>query len=263
VPEFLITLTTDFGLESPYVAAMKGALLSVNHSVRLIDLSHQIPAQDIRFAAFFLAASVPYYPAGTLHVVVVDPGVGTDRAILYVEVAGQRLLTPDNGCLTRIFETMGPPTTLIRVQEPHFWREVVSDTFNGRDIFAPVAGHLSLGVKPSKLGPIVKEWVTLEIPKPVTTSRGVQGEVLFVDHFGNLITNIPASSAQRRPNALTVGNRLLHRFAWVRTYGEAKIGQLALLVSSVGNLEVAVVQGDAAKRLGAGVGTPVDVGFAD
>jgi S-adenosylmethionine hydrolase len=120
-----------------------------------------------------------------------------------------------------------------------------------------------LGVKPSKLGPIVKEWVKLEIPKPVTTSRGVQGEVLFVDHFGNLVTNIPASLAQRRPNALTVGNQLLHRFAWVRTYGEDKIGQLALLVSSVGNLEVAVVQGDAAKRLGAGVGTPVNVGFAD
>jgi S-adenosylmethionine hydrolase len=263
VPDFLITLTTDFGLESPYVAAMKGALLSVNHSVRLIDLSHQIPAQDIRYAAFFLAASVPYYPAGTLHMVVVDPGVGTDRAILYVEVAGQRLLTPDNGCLTRIFETMGPPNTLIRVQEPHFWRKVVSDTFNGRDIFAPVAGHLSLGVKPSKLGPIVKEWVTLEIPRPVTTSRGVQGEVLFVDHFGNLITNIPATMVQRRPNALTVGSRLLDRFAWVRTYGEAKMGQVALLVSSVGNLEVDIVQGDAAKRFGASVGTHVEICFAD
>ncbi|MFL5241714.1 MAG: S-adenosyl-l-methionine hydroxide adenosyltransferase family protein [Gemmataceae bacterium] len=259
----LVTLTTDFGLESPYVAAMKGALLSVNPSARLIDLSHQIPPQDIRFASYFLAASVPYFPAGTLHVIVVDPGVGTDRAVLYVELASQRLLAPDNGCLTALLEAKGPPKSVRRVQDRDYWRDQVSDTFHGRDIFAPVAGHLSLGLKPAKLGSLAREWIALDTPKPIRTSNGIQGEVLFIDHFGNLITNIPGHLMHQPPSCLTIGKRRQRRFSWVRTYGEAKESDLALLISSFGNVEVAVVGGHAAKRLGAAVGTGVVVGFPD
>src|SRR5689334_6880379 len=142
----IITLTTDFGSRSPFVAAVKGVILSINPEARLVDLSHEIPPYDIRHAAFFLADAVPYFPPGTLHVVVVDPGVGGERAILHVTVGEQRLLVPDNGCW--ILLARGQSPSVIRVSEPRFWRPVVSSSFHGRDIFAPVAAHLGLGVNP-------------------------------------------------------------------------------------------------------------------
>lgn len=263
MPDCLITLTTDFGEESPYVAALKGVVLSLNPAVRLIDLSHQIPPQDVRHAAFFLAAALPYFPAGTLHVIVVDPGVGTDRAILYVEGNGLRLLAPDNGCWTTLpWGESGP--RVIRLEERRFWRPQVSATFHGRDIFAPVAGHLSLGVDPARLGPPVTDWVRLTLPQASEGPEGCRGEVVFVDHFGNLITNIPATALSMAPDSqrtLVVGNRRLRRFRWVRSYGEAEPGALVSLVSSTGMVEVAVNQGSAARRLRAGVGTPVRIGW--
>src|SRR5688572_122741 len=125
---------------------MKGVLLGVHPSVRILDLSHQIPPQDVRHAAFFLAAAIPYFPAHVLHVVVVDPGVGSERALLYVETDGHRLLAPDNGCWTELARAAARPPIVIRLAEPRYWRPEVSATFHGRDILAPVAGHLSLGV---------------------------------------------------------------------------------------------------------------------
>jgi S-adenosyl-L-methionine hydrolase (adenosine-forming) len=262
VPDPLLTLTTDFGDASPYVAAMKGVILGFNPSVRLLDLSHQIPPQDVRYADCFLTSAVPYFPPGTLHVVVVDPGVGSDRAVLYAEVAGQRILAPDNGCLSTLFANSGPPTIVRHAREPRFWRPVVSATFHGRDIFAPVAGHLSLGLDPTELGPAVTEWVRLEIPAPRAIMNGIVGEVLFVDSFGNLRSNIPADLVIQRPDRLLVGKHWFKRFAWVRTYAEAKPGALAALISSDDKLEVAVIHGNAARRLHARVGTPLGVGFA-
>jgi S-adenosylmethionine hydrolase len=253
----LVTLTTDFGTASPYVAAMKGVLLAVNPAVRLVDLSHDIPPQNVRHAAFFLASALPYFPADTLHVVVVDPGVGSERVILYVETAGQRLLVPDNGCWTLLEE----PRRVLRVAEPRFWRSTVSSTFHGRDIFAPVAAHLARGVNPEQLGPAVSEWVRLEMRPPVPGMNSLTGEIVFIDHFGNLITNIPAARLQT-PNVLTVGRHTFRRrFRWVRTYAEAEPGTLVALASSTDLLEVAVVQGNAAHRLQATIGTPVTVGW--
>src|SRR5262249_35067851 len=156
----IITLTTDFGEESPYVAAIKGVILGINPAARLIDLTHQIPPQDVRHAAYFIASSIPYFPSDAIHVVVVDPGVGSERAILYVEIEGHRLLVPDNGCWTVL---KGAPPRVIRVAERAFWRPEPSNTFHGRDIFAPVAGHLSLGLDPVLLGPAVDHWERLEI----------------------------------------------------------------------------------------------------
>src|SRR5262249_14415902 len=148
----LMTLTTDFGEGSPYVAAMKGVLLSANPSLRLIDLGHAIPPQDVRHAAFFLAGCLPYFPPGTLHVIVVDPGVGTERALLHIEAGGHHLLAPDNGCWTlaatrlTAASTREPGPLVVRhLTEPRFWRHPVSATFHGRDILAPVAAYLSLG----------------------------------------------------------------------------------------------------------------------
>jgi S-adenosylmethionine hydrolase len=255
----LITLTTDFGTDSPYVAAMKGVILSINPAARLVDLSHDIPPQDLRHTAFFLAEAVPFFPPNTLHVVVVDPGVGSDRAALYVCVAGQRLLVPDNGCWTLLAEGHAQPRRVLRLAEPRFWRATVSATFHGRDVFAPVAGYLSLGINPNELGPPMTSWVQPNWPAPVKTPQGIAGEVIFVDHFGNLISNIagatlPAggSAAQVRVNGVPVPRR-------VRTYADAGPGDLVALVSSSGLLEVALVQGNAARRLGAVPGTPVDV----
>jgi S-adenosylmethionine hydrolase len=262
MPDAIVTLTTDFGEDSPYVAAMKGVLLAINPAARLVDLSHQIPPQDVRHAAFFLAAAVPYFPPGVIHVVVVDPGVGSERALLYVEVQGHRLLAPDNGCWTLLAAGGVGAPAVIRLAEPRYWRQPVSATFHGRDILAPVAGHLSLGIDPETLGPRVEEWVRLDMPSPQPGKNSWTGEVVFVDHFGNLITNIPAESLGAVPHPesrLTVGKKSIRRFCWVRTYSEAKPGTLVALISSTGMLEIAVNQGNAARRLGAAVGTPVTV----
>jgi S-adenosylmethionine hydrolase len=257
----LITLTTDFGTESPYVAAMKGVILGLNPRARLLDLSHQVPPQDVRYAAYFLAGAIPYFPAHALHVVVVDPGVGSERAVLYVEVDGHRLLVPDNGCWTSLLREGGPPPRVLRVEESRYWRQPVSATFHGRDVFAPVAGHLSLGLDPGRLGPAAAEWVRLTVPRPAAGMNSIRGEVIFVDHFGNLITNIPAEGRQP-PDVLHVGKRTYRRgFRWVRTYADAAPGALVALASSNGMLEVAVAQGNAARKLAAGVGTPVTVGW--
>ena len=256
----LITLTTDFGEGSPYVAAMKGALLTVNGAARLVDLSHQIPPQDLRHAAFFLAAALPFFPPGTLHVVVVDPGVGTERAVLHVECDGQRLLVPDNGCWTRL---PGAERAAVRhVTNTRYFRPEVSPTFHGRDIFAPVAGHVSLGVPAEELGPVARDWVRLTEPEPRIGKKSIAGEVVFVDRFGNLITNIPAAAVLHAPAALKVAGREIRAFHWVRTYGEAPTKSLAVLISSVGTVEIAQVQGNAARRLRAKVGSRVALAFS-
>jgi S-adenosylmethionine hydrolase len=256
----LITLTTDFGTGSPYVAAVKGVLLTLNPAARVIDLGHEIPPHDLRQAAFFLASTVPYFPAAALHVVVVDPGVGSERAILYVEVAGHRLLVPDNGCWTLLTEGSHHAPRVIRLADSHFWRANASPTFHGRDIFAPVAANLSLGLDPRQLGPHTSHWVKLAWPKPSHDESGISGEVVFVDHFGNLITNIPGPAVAElagRSGCVQIGEATIRRC--VRTYAEAEPGTPIVLVSSGGWLEVAVSNGSAARTLGAAVGTPVRV----
>jgi S-adenosylmethionine hydrolase len=255
----LITLTTDFGTDSPYVAAMKGVILGINPAARLIDLSHDIPPQDLRHTAFFLAHAVPYFPPGTLHVVVVDPGVGSDRAALCVCLHGQRLLVPDNGCWTPLAAAQqGQPLRVVRLAEPRFWRATVSATFHGRDVFAPAAGYLSVGINPRELGPPMTDWKKLTLPTPMRDGPRIIGEVLFVDHFGNLLTNVPDADlpAGRADVRVRVADAVPRR---VRTYADAQPGELVALVSSSGLLEVAVAQGSAARRLDAGAGTPVHI----
>jgi hypothetical protein len=257
MPDPVITLTTDFGEDSPYVAAMKGVILGINPCARILDLSHQLPPQDLRYAAFFLATAIPYFPPEVVHVVVVDPGVGTERALLYVEVNGHRLLVPDNGCWTTLAREASP--RVITLTEARYWRQPVSATFHGRDILAPVAALLGLGLDAGLLGPVVSAWVRLELPQPTRGPQGMHGEVLFVDHFGNLITNIPAAAlpAAPQPFQVKVGEQEVSQR--VRCYGEAQPGDVVALVSSARLLEIAVNQGNAARRLHAQVGTPVIV----
>jgi len=258
--ERLVTLTTDFGEGSPYVAALKGVLLSANPSARLLDLGHAIPPQDVRHAAFFLAACLPFFPAGTIHVIVVDPGVGTERALLHIEAAGHQLLAPDNGCWTLAVDKLTGSPAVRRLSEPRFWRHPVSPTFHGRDVLAPVAGYLSLGGDPKELGNPVTEWVRHQLPAATLERRHLVGEVVFVDAFGNLLTNIPGDAflaLASGPVRVMVGAREVTRV--VRTYGEAGRGTPVALISSCGLLEVAVVEGNAAHELDAAVGTPVGV----
>jgi S-adenosylmethionine hydrolase len=255
----IITLTTDFGTSSPFVAAIKGVILSINPLARIIDLSHSIPPYDLRHVSFFLAEALPYFPPSTIHVVVVDPEVGTDRSVLYVSVAGQRLLVPDNGCWTLLAEGHAQPLRVIRVGESRFFRPVVSHTFHGRDIFAPVAAYLSLGINPSDLGPTVTQWRELTWPAATRLPEAVTGEVIFVDHFGNLISNISGAALSACPASarVSIGRGIPARR--VRTYADAPVGELVALVSSSGLLEIAVVQGNASQRLSLCVGTPIRV----
>jgi S-adenosylmethionine hydrolase len=253
----LITLTTDFGSGSHYVAAAKGVILTLNPDARIVDLSHDIPAHDLRQAAFFLVSTLPYFPPEALHVVVVDPGVGSQREILYVELANLRLLVPDNGCWTWLTEQERRKPRVIRLSDKRFWRSRISPTFHGRDIFAPVAANLSLGLNPRELGPSVSDWVRLDRPAPRYDAKGIAGEVIYIDNFGNLITNISgeALTLDDRPKRVRIAGVEVPRI--VRTYSEAEPGTLIALVSSSEWLEVAVNQGNAARLLDARIGTPV------
>lgn len=236
---------------------MKGAVLSVNPRAVLLDLTHQIPPQDLLHTSYFLVSAIPYFPAGVLHVVVVDPGVGTPRALLYVEIGGHRLLVPDNGCWTELAHRCTTSPTVLRLAEPRYWRAEISDTFHGRDILAPVAGHLSLGLDPKLLGPAASTWSALERRAPEMNSHQMAGQVQFVDDFGNLITTLSGKLLDDPGSRLFVGS--IEVRVRVRTYAEAAPGTLVALSSSTGHLEIAVVQGNAAARLRVEVGEPVRV----
>ena len=254
----LVTLTTDFGSASPYVAVMKGVLLSLNPGARLIDLSHAILPQDVRHASYFLATAAPFYPPGTIHVCVVDPGVGSDRAALYAEAGGQRFVGPDNGVFTGVFRKLGGAACR-RLANCRFWRPCVSSTFHGRDVFAPVAAHLSLGVNPADLGPELPDPVLLPTRSAVTFGKKWQGEVQFADDFGNLITNIPACKLRCLPTTVTVVDHPPARLRWVRTYADAAPGELVCLFSSDKFFEIAEINGNAARRLGVDAGAAVEL----
>jgi S-adenosylmethionine hydrolase len=245
----VITLTTDFGEGSLYVAVLKGVILSINPSARIVDLSHAIPPQDIRHGSYFLSTSVPYFPAGTIHVAVIDPGVGTERNALLVSAADQFIVGPDNGLLTGLLARF-PPSSILKLNQSSFWRLPVSSTFHGRDIFAPVAAHLSLNAAQSRLGTRIDSWVRLPGHAFHVDGGRLTRSIQFVDHFGNLISNIPADAVIDEPREIHLDGRRIEGFQWVRTYGEADPGQLVGLISSDGFLEIAVVNSSAAARLG-------------
>jgi S-adenosylmethionine hydrolase len=256
----LITLTTDFGTSSPYVAQMKGVILSLCREVDLIDISHAIGPQNIREGAVVLADATPRFPPGTIHVGVVDPGVGTSRRLIYSEIGPQRYLAPDNGLLS-LLASREHPQRLRVLENTAFWLPDPSLTFHGRDILAPVAAHLARGVEPQELGPPVPSLEMLVWPKPLRTASRLQGEVLYLDSFGNVITNLSRGDVESlggdKRLSITCGSREVRQI--VRTYGAAQPGELVALFDSQGRLELATVQGNAARELGAGPGTPVSV----
>jgi S-adenosylmethionine hydrolase len=193
----IITLTTDFGTGSPYAAAMKGVVLSIHPAATLVDITHAIRPQDIRHGALVLEDVAERFPPQTIHVAVVDPGVGTDRAIVWARIGQQQYLAPDNGLLSRLARRT-PPAKIIRLENQEYWLRPVSATFHGRDIMAPAAARLSLGLEPERLGPAQKRLVELAWPEVRIAPDRIDGNVLLADSFGNLITDITAKMLSGR-----------------------------------------------------------------
>ncbi|HEX4142072.1 MAG TPA: SAM-dependent chlorinase/fluorinase [Pirellulales bacterium] len=257
---FLITLTTDFGPSSPYVAAMKGVILSLNPYAQMVDLSHAVPAQDIRHAAIVLDEVTPWFPPDTIHVAVVDPGVGGERKIVYARIGQQQYLAPDNGLLSRLARRASP-STIIHVAKAQYWLPGVSATFHGRDIFAPVAAHLSLGLAPEALGPRQAELVTLDWVEAVVTRGKIEGKIELIDSFGNLVSNITADQLADVPRGeeVTVECDEHQTQGIFRTYADQPEMTLIALIGSSGKLELAIVGESAAIMLGVRAGTPIEV----
>ena len=261
-PPAIITLTTDFGTGSRYVAAMKGVILSLNPSACLIDISHNVPPQDIAAGAIALAETAPYFPPNTIHIAVVDPGVGSQRRIVYARIGSQHFIAPDNGLLSRLaFHER--PTKIIDINDPRFWLPEVSTTFHGRDIMAPVAARLSLGLSPEELGQPLERLTELPWPEVQRVANQIDGEVIEVDSFGNLITNITREMLDGVPtdesvNIICDEHQTQGIFA---TYSDQPPMTLVALVGSGGKLELAIVEDNASIMLGVKKGAPVRVSW--
>lgn len=256
----VITLLTDFGSSDHYVGAMKGILLGICPGAQLVDISHETAPYAITEAAFTLSQAWTCFPAGTVHLVVVDPGVGSARRPLVVEAAGHCFVAPDNGVLTMLYEAV-PAHEVREITASRYFRQPVSRTFHGRDIFAPVVAHLANGLAPSQLGPRIGDYQRLTFAKPTQTGpKKWTGTILKVDRFGNLITNFTSETWHRLmtdPFELKVGSRLLSRMA--SNYAEMPQDELFVIAGSAGFLEVSLNRGSAARQAGAAAGDNFDL----
>jgi len=256
----IITLLTDFGTRDPYVAAMKGVILTLHPGATLVDLTHEVPPQDIVAGAFILAEATPYFPPGTIHLAVVDPGVGTQRRALAAQASNHFWVGPDNGLFHLVFQE-SEAVDLVSLENTRYFREFVSPTFQGRDIFAPVAAHLALGTPLQDFGPPVTNPAVLSWPQSVFTPQAVRGEIVYADGFGNLLSNIKGSDLLtwlgEKSYVIILGSLTLKGLS--RTYGDVLAGQFLALIGSHGYLEIACSQGSAARRLGVGRGRSLAV----
>lgn len=260
----VISLTTDFGIKDGNVGVMKGVIWRIAPDAHIADLSHLIPPQNIREAALILARSTPYFPENTVHVFVVDPGVGTARRPMAARIGTQYYVGPDNGALTLLLNKAaqdGWETEFIDLNNPNFWLPDVSFVFHGRDIFSPVAAYLSIGTPLQSLGTPFEDPVRLELPQPEKTETGWRGEIIHVDHFGNLSANIRVEhlgDALKNKDKITVRVSGVEIKGMVNTFGERAVGELIALIGSTGNLIVSVVNGNAFERLAAKPGDLVE-----
>jgi hypothetical protein len=245
----IVTLLSDFGLADTYVGQLKAAVLSVAGSVCLVDLTHAVPPQDVFGGAFLLWSAVETFPNDVVHVAVVDPGVGSARrGVAARSQRGDLLVGPDNGLLVPALDRVGGCAAAVELTNPRYWRTTQASTFHGRDIFGPVAGHLALGVPLDQFGPPVE----LQRPFELRLANGPRGQVMHIDAYGNLITNLPA-----RPRfAVAIADRILEQQPY---YAAARSGELLALVGSSGLIEISVRDGSAAATLGAKRGDEVTI----
>ncbi len=258
----IIALMTDFGSRDHYVACTRGMILQIDPRAVLADVTHDIPAQDVLHGAFTLRQAFPFFPAGTIFVAVVDPGVGTQRRILAAQYQDRVVIAPDNGILTLIHRDAELQDVRV-VENRRFFASILSNTFHGRDIMAPVAAHLSRGARLEQLGPVADHIESIALASPTVHENGnIDGQVLLVDHFGNLITNISeidlnAAMSLRRELNVYIGDQKIGPLA--HTYSDVKQGEPLALVGSTQMLEIAVNQGSAADAFQAARGTAVTV----
>jgi S-adenosylmethionine hydrolase len=250
----IVTLTTDFGTGSVYVAELKGRLLHARAPLTLVDIAHDLPPHDVRAAAWLVGQACFAFPPDTLHIVVVDPGVGTARRLVWARLGDQEFLCPDNGVLG--YSVRHAPLAEARAISV---AAAASATFHGRDVLAPAAVRLLDGERPETLGPRLPSLTSIPWPEPRETEAGIEGAVIHVDAFGNLVTNLSAALWPRvvAAGAIQVGRHAVTTL--VHTYGDAPRGTPVALVGSQGFLEIAVVEGRGDQRLAAGVGTPVRI----
>jgi len=257
----IVTLLTDFGQSDPYVGVMKGIILGICPTATVIDLCHMVTPQNIAEGAFLLGTSWHYFPVGTIHVAVVDPGVGSGRRAVTVAIRGHTFVAPDNGLLTGVLtQHRGHRAQAVQLAERSYWLSTVSATFHGRDVFAPVAGHLACGVPLTKLGPAIplSSLVRLRDLHPRRRGPTLYGRVIHVDRFGTLVTTVHATDlTNRRVQRVEIAAHIIERF--VQTYADAASGEIVALLGSSGHLEIAQVNGHAAASLSIQVGTPVRV----
>ena len=255
----LITFTTDFGLSDHFVGIMKGVVAGIAPAARVIDISHDVAPYNVTEAAFIIAEAWPYFPKRTIHVVVVDPGVGSARRPILAEAGGHFFVAPDNGVLSMVFDAA--PHKVRVISNPKFMRREISRTFHGRDVFAPAAAHLAKGAQAAAFGKLIHDYIRAGIARPARLGPASwRGTILKVDRFGNLITNFAASDfagINARPFEMRAGAQRIHRLAL--TYAETEVGDLFVIVGSSGYLEIAANQTSAAGLLGCSAGAPVEL----
>lgn len=250
MPAPILTLTTDFGLSDHYAGTMKGVILGICRRAHLVDISHDVSPYAIAEGAYLIAQAYRYFPPKTVHVVVVDPGVGSDRRPILMEAAGQYFVAPDNGVLAMIFAREKHKVRLI--SNERYFLKPVSRTFHGRDIFAPVAAHIAQGVAPARMGKAIGDYVRPPFERPRKTgTRTWTGQILKIDRFGNAITNFQVDEFPSMEQ-LTIGRAKLRRL--VGSYAEARAGELVAISGSGGYVEVSMNQGSAAEKLGCAAG---------
>ena len=264
----IITLTTDFGLADEFVGVMKGVILNINPDATIVDITHDIAPQNIEQGAFLFATAHKYFPSNAIHVVIVDPGVGSARRPITMQIGETFLVAPDNGVLTLAIqqskiENQKSEIRAVHLNRPEYWLPYVSHTFHGRDIFAPVAAHLSLGIPLEKLGEPINDWVRLSwCNQPFRSGDEIAGHVVHIDRFGNIITNIGEemlTGMDRTRIFIQIGMHIIHGVK--RTYADGSSGEVMAVISSPGHLELAVPHGSAALALGTRVGDVLKVGI--
>ena len=252
----IITLTTDFGAQDAYVATMKGVILGINPEATIVDICHSSEPQNIAQAAFIISTAYDYFPQDTIHVVIVDPGVGSQRRAIVLKTQRAFFVAPDNGVLSYIIGASPEEPKAVDLTNPEFWRHPVSSAFHGRDIFAPVAAHLSLGVPLEEFGETITSLSTFPLPRPQTgANRELIGHILHIDRFGNLITDVNKEDLPRGNLSLEIAGRQIMGLSISYTEGD----KLLALLGSSGHLEIALKNGSAASLLDARIGDEVRI----
>lgn len=259
----LITITTDFGLKDGNVGVMKGVIYGITPTTSVIDLTHLVPPQNVLEANYILTRSIPYFPAGTIHIFVVDPGVGTQRRPMATQIGDQYFIGPDNGALTGLIASARAANKSCRffhLDRPEYWLPVVSHVFHGRDIFSPAAAHLAAGTPIQELGTEFDDPILIYQPEPSVTDEQIIGEIIYIDHFGSLVSNISHLEVERlrtdQKNILIeIGNSTIQ--GMVNTFGDREPGSLVCLYSSTGVVIVSLVNGSARDYLNGSIGIKI------